>query len=140
MNRSNGLNIWLECKIVWLECKNHPLLIKIVWFYEDNRVKYRLKAFLPVRELTDHKFVLLIVKRIFHFTSLVLNPNLQQVLSKPSLEDEDIRNFFKEVGTCIDRSNPLARLDFLSCPVILSTDWQDVVADLGVIVEVCNCP
>ena len=60
-----------------------------------------------------------------------------QVLSKPSLEeDEDIRNFFKEVGTFIDRSDPSARLDFLSCPVILSTDWEDVVAELEAVVEV----
>ncbi len=63
-----------------------------------------------------------------------------QVLSKPSLaEDEEIRNFFKEVGTFIDRSDPSARLDFLSCPVILSTDWQEVVAELESIMEVgCN--
>jgi hypothetical protein len=60
------------------------------------------------------------------------------VLSKPSLaEDEDIRNFFKEVGTSVDRSEPSSRLDFLSCPVILSTDWQEVVAELESIVEVC---
>ena len=59
------------------------------------------------------------------------------MLSKLSLEeDEGIRNFFKELGTFIDRSEPSARLDFLSCPVILSTDWQDVVAELEAIVEV----
>jgi hypothetical protein len=59
------------------------------------------------------------------------------VLSKPSLaEDEDIRNFFKEVGTFIDRNDPAARLDLLSCPVILSSDWQDVVVELESIMEV----
>ena len=60
-----------------------------------------------------------------------------QVLSKPSLaEDEDIRNFFKEVGTFINRNDPAARLDLLSCPVYLSTDWKDVVTELGTIMEV----
>ena len=59
------------------------------------------------------------------------------MLSKPSLdEDEDVRNFFKEVGMLIDRSDPSSRLDFLSCPVLLSTDWQDVVSELEAILEV----
>ncbi|XP_028402383.1 uncharacterized protein LOC114525324 [Dendronephthya gigantea] len=63
----------------------------------------------------------------------------EKVLSKPSLaEDEDIRNFFKEVATFIDRSDSSARLDFLNCPVLLSTDWKEVVEELEAIVEGLN--
>ena len=65
------------------------------------------------------------------------------MVSIPSLsEDEDIKRFFEEVETCIDRTNEHdARLDFLSCPITLSSDWPEVIELLQPLVKVklCDC-
>ena len=51
-------------------------------------------------------------------------------------EDEDIKHFFIEIETCIDRTDPSARLDFLSCPITLSSDGPQVIELLQPLVKV----
>lgn len=72
-----------------------------------------------------------------HPGSMVLcSGRREKVMSIPSLtEDKDIKHFFEEIESCIDRTDPLARLDFLSCPVTLSSDWPEAMELLKEIVK-----